>query len=435
MTKPNLLAAFCLALATWSPGVDSVTAGESDWPQWRGPHRDGHAAPQKLLATWPEGGPPLKWTFDQAGTGYSSVSVVDGRLYTLGDRDDACWVICLDAATGQRIWETKISRAGTDDDYLGGWGLGPRCTPTVDGDQLFALSDIGVLASLTKEGKVQWSVDLVSEFQGGIPKWGYSESPLVDGERVVVTPGGSNFMVALNRKNGQKVWASQDVSVEDNGAQYVSIIKGQVGSTGFYVTATKSGLLALDVDSGKELFTDSVTGNAVAVIPTPVLHDKQLYHTSDYGAGNTLLNLSETGIGKLSVESVYHLSGKTMRNQHGGVVLIDGVIYGFTKANGGVWMAQDLASGKTLWEEKIRGNRSGSICYADGNLYCYNDKQASVYLVPASPKGWTVNGKLTLPKQTSLPRGQGAIWTHPVVAEQTLWVRDQELIYAYDIAR
>ena len=171
------------------------------------------------------------------------------------------------------------------------------------------------------------------------------------------------------------------------------------------------------------------------MIPTPILVGNQIYHTSDYGAGNTLLTLTETGTGRLTAESVYHLSDKTMRNHHGGVVLLDGVIYGFTKANGGVWMAQDLQTGETLWEEKIRGNRSGSITLADGRLYCYNDKQGSVILVSPSRNGWSPQGELTLPEKTSLQRGSGAIWTHPVVADQMLIVRDQDLIYAYDIAQ
>ncbi len=409
-----------------------VMADDTDWPQWRGPHRDGHAAAQPLLTQWPDGGPGLKWTFQNAGRGYSSVSVVGGKLYTMGARDGDCSVLCLDAKNGNLIWETRISRAGTGDDYLGGWGLGPRSTPTVDGDQIFALSDVGVLACLNQQGDVDWSVDLVAKHGGGIPKWGYSESPLVDGDRVVVTPGGTNFMIAVDRNSGEKVWGSQDASPV---AEYVSVMKGKVGSIDYYVTASKPGLFAFDASSGKQLFRDTATGNGTAVIPTPILSGDFLYHTSDYGAGNTLLKLSQTGTGKVQAESVYALQGKTMLNHHGGVVLVDGVIYGFSKMNGGVWMAQDLDTGDLLWEQKIGRNRSGSICYADGHLYCYNDKDGSVYLAKATPDGWTQRGSLTLPKQTELPRDRGAIWAHPVVAGQTLIIRDQDLVYAYDIAR
>ncbi|MCG8649625.1 MAG: PQQ-like beta-propeller repeat protein [Pirellulales bacterium] len=430
-TPKNRLLTVCLfgTLALgWAP---LATSNDADWPQWRGPHRDGHAAAQSLLTRWPEGGPDLKWTFTNAGRGYSSVAIVGNQVYTMGARKNQCFVICLDLATGKPLWERPISRAGTGDDYLDGWGAGPRSTPTVDGDQVFALSDVGVLACLSKQGEIQWSVDLVQDHGGGIPKWGYSESALVDGDRVVVTPGGDNFMIALNRHTGEKIWNSQDTSEP---AEYVSVMRGSVGSTDFYVTASTPGLLAFDTQSGKPLFSDTATGNRTAVIPTPILVQDKLYHTSDYGAGNTLLQLSDDE-GEIQVESLYHLSDKTMRNHHGGVVLFEGVIYGFSKANGGVWMAQDLASGETLWEEKIRGNRSGSLCFADGHLYCYNDKDASLFLVQPDRSGWSVKGKLTLPKQTELPRDRGAIWSHPVVAQQTLFVRDQDLIYAYDIAR
>lgn len=403
---------------------------ETDWAQWRGPDRDGHAADQSLLKSWPEGGPKLKWTFSDSGVGYSSVAISDGFLYTMGSDKENCYVICVDAKTGTESWRQSISRAGVNGDYLGGWGVGPRSTPTIDGGQVFALSDVGTLACLTLKGDITWSVDLVADYGGSIPKWGYSESPLIDGNRVVVTPGGDNFMIALDRKSGEKIWGSSgDTPV----AEYVSVMKGRVGETDYYVTASTPGLLAFDCESGKQLFSDEATGNPTAVIPTPIITGDLLYHTSDYGAGNTLLKLSSNGEG-IDTESVYALQGKTMLNHHGGVVLVDGTIYGFSKMNGGVWMAQDLESGDLLWNEKIGRNRSGSICYADGMLYCYNDKDGSVHLAEASRDGWSSKGSVTLPKQTDIPRDRGAIWAHPIVANQMLIIRDQDLIYAFDIA-
>ena len=193
-------------------------------------------------------------------------------------------------------------------------------------------------------------------------------------------------------------------------------------------------MLAFDTQTGSELFTDTASGNRTAVIPTPILHKHQIYHTSAFGAGSTLLNLSGAGQGGLKAESAYHLRGKTMENDHGGVVLLEGTIFGFSRANGGVWMAQDLETGETLWEEKIRPNKSGSICYADGRLYCYNANDGTVFLVEPSRSGWLKKGSLKLPRQTDIPRDRGAIWTHPVVASQTLIIRDQDLIYAFDVA-
>jgi outer membrane protein assembly factor BamB len=406
--------------------------GQSDWPQWRGPNRDGHAAPQSLLQQWPEGGPRLKWQAKNIGRGYSAVAVVDGKLYTMGARDGNCYLLCLDAANGQKQWETLISDAGSGDDYSDGWGAGPRSTPTIDGDQIFVLSDVGVLAAMDREtGDPIWATDLVQNHQGEIPNWGYSESPLVDGDRVIATPGGNNFMIGVDRQSGQRVWTSKDV---DAPAQYVSVMRGSVGNHAYYVTASKSGLYAFDADSGNNLFRDVSTGNTVAVVPTPILSGTFVYHTSAYGAGNTLLKLtvSDTGI---DAESVYHMSGKTMENHHGGVVLLDGVIYGFTKANGGCWMAQEMESGQKLWEQRARPNKSGSLCYADGRLYCYNDKDGTVLLVQPNREEFVETGKLRLPEQTELDRGKGAIWAHPVVANQTLFIRDQDLLFAYDIAR
>lgn len=421
---------FCLlALASTSLCV----AGEADWPQWRGPNRDGHAAPQKLLQEWPAGGPKVKWEFGGAGIGYSAFSIRDNRLYTMGTRDDGCYTLCIDATEGKLIWESRISRATTGEDYAHGWGGGPRSTPTLDGDFVYALSDAGVLACLTAAaGDLVWSVDFVADFKATIPKWGFSESVLVDGDRVIATPGGTSFLVGFDKRSGSVVWQSRGV---DDQAQYVSPMRHTVGGVSFYVTASKSGVSAFDVETGELLFQNSATGNDVAVIPTPIAHDNLLYHTSDYGAGNVLLRLTAGDKRSLQAEALYHLSTKSMQNHHGGVVLVDGVIYGSSKSSGGTWMAQDLQTGQTLWEERMRPNRSGSIAFADGRLYCYNDEEATLMLVEPSREGLKKVGELKLPETTQIERGSGAIWAHPVIANGTLYLRDQDLIFAFDIAR
>ena len=169
------------------------------------------------------------------------------------------------------------------------------------------------------------------------------------------------------------------------------------------------------------------------MIPTPILFGDQIYHTSGYGAGNVLIELEDRGRGNVEADMVYHLTRKTMENHHGGVVLVDKTIFGFSKTNGGVWMAQDLKTGQILWEEKIRPKKSGSICYADGRLYCYSDKDGTVFLIQPSRSGWQQKGMLRIPRETNIPRGKGAIWSHPVVAEQTLIIRDQDLIHSFHI--
>lgn len=420
-----------IAFATVFFASSWTLAGDADWPQWRGPNRDGHAAPQSLMQQWSPAGPATKWEFRGAGIGYSTFAIVDDRLYTMGSKGHDCLTICVDTKTGGLIWETITSRSAVETDYSHGWGGGPRSTPTVDGEFVYSLSDVGVLACLQiADGKIVWSVDFVNQFGGSIPKWGFSESVLVDGDRVIGTPGGEAFMIGLDKRTGAKVWATPKLEA----AQYVSIVKHSIGGEAFYVTASKKGLVGVNAASGELLFQDSATGNEIAVIPTPILSGDLLYHTS-YDAGNTLLRLTKGEGSAISAQSIYHLSSKSMQNHHGGVVLVDGVIYGFTKSNNGTWMAQDFASGETLWTEKLMPNRSGSIAYADGRLYCYNDEDGTVILVEPSRSGWKKCGELKLPEETKIERDKGAIWAHPIIAGQTLYLRDQDLIFAFDIAR
>jgi outer membrane protein assembly factor BamB len=409
-----------------------AVAADGDWPQWRGPDRDGHAAPQLLLQKWPSGGPEVAWVFRDAGEGYSAFSIVDGRLYTMGARDGKCYAICLSSEDGSEIWRTEISVAGQRDDYLTRWGGGPRSTPTVDGDFVYVLSDVGVVACLKKEdGEEVWSKDLVEQYGAQIPKWGYSESILIDGFRAVVTPGGDPYIVGLNKRTGEEIYRTDGV---DTRAEYVSVIKFEVGGQPLYASAAAPGLFIFNAEGGDLVYEAPETGNGTAVIPTPVVTENLVYHTSAYGAGNALYRLSGSG-SSIEGELVYYNGNKSMENHHGGVVLVDGVIYGFTKTNRGNWMAQDFKSGEELWMESIGRNSSGSIAYADGRLYCYGDKDATVHLIEPSRSGMKVVGSATLPEQTDMDRGSGAIWAHPVIAGQKLFLRDQNLIYAYDIAR
>jgi outer membrane protein assembly factor BamB len=409
-----------------------ASAEDADWFQWRGPARDGQAAPQNLLKSWPEGGPKLKWSFKTSGLGYSTPSVSNGRLYTMGQRGEDCVAICLDATTGSELWVTRIDRGTQKGDYLTEWGGGPRSSPTVDGDLVYLLSDLGELTCLkTSDGSKVWSVNFVKDLGGKVPQWGYSESVLIDGNRVVGTPGGENFMVAFNKKTGERIWTSKGF---DDGAQYVSIMKMKVGSVPLYVTASKKGLVAFHVDNGEHQFTSSKTGNNVAVIPTPIIAGNEIYHSSAYNAGNTLLKLAANGT-KVDMEQLYHFDKESMQNHHGGYVLHNGTIFGFSNSLRGVWMAQDLKSGEVIWSKKVGNGKSGSIAMADGLLYCYDDADGICYLVEPSKEGWKELGQVKLPEQTSTDRGRGAIWAHPIISNQTLFIRDQELIYAYDISR
>lgn len=408
-----------------------MQAEDLGWPQWRGPHRDGRAAPQELLDSWPENGPQLLWQSNDGGFGFSTPTVKNDKLYTLGKIGDRVAAICIDAKTGKKVWETSFADGNANDKYNTGWGDGPRGTPTIDGDRLYALSDLGILACLDlQSGKIQWSVDFVKDFGGKIPTWGYSESVLIDGDKVIATPGGPNFLVGLDKETGKKVWESKS----SHEAQYASIIKADFEGIPTYVTAAKEGLIGTNAITGEELFVNAKTGNQTAVIPTPIVSGNRIYHSSGYGAGNAAVEIKREG-SKLIATEIYHNNRQSMENHHGGYILDNGTIYGFSRAMRGVWMAQDLATGDVLWNQKVGTSRSGSIAYADGKLICYDDGEGICYLAEASKDGWKSAGELKIPETTTYDRKQGAIWSHPIVADGKLIIRDHEKLFAYNIAK
>ncbi len=418
-----------LSLLLGSGSLGTVMGVEGDWPQWRGPDRDGRAAPQKLLDTWPADGPKLAWSFLDAGAGFSSIAVADGQLFTLGKIGNRTVAICLDANTGKKIWEQDFADAEVGKTYSTGWGDGPRSTPTIDGDRIYCLADLGTFACLDRAtGKVLWTRDFVKEFGGKVPQWGYSESVLIDGDKVIATPGGPNFLVGFNKMTGEKVWESKN-SYE---AQYASILKGNFEGIPAYVTAAKPGLIAVHAETGEELFVNSKTGNQTAVIPTPIISGNRIYHSSGYGAGNVAVDVKREGDTLVATE-VFAASRQSMENHHGGFVLHDGTIFGFSRAMRGVWMAQDLKTGEVLWHKKVGSAASGSIAFADGNLYCYDDADGTCYLAKASKTGWEPVGQVKLPEQTAIDRGRGAIWSHPVVAANKLFIRDLDKLFAFEI--
>ena len=401
--------------------VASTTASKGDWPQWRGVGRDGLSSETDLLEQWPRGGPMLRWTYREAGIGFSGPAVVDGTLYGLGADDAGTFAFALDLATGKRTWRTPLA-----DSFENTWGDGPRSTPTVDGDRLYVLTATGALACLDQRGKIVWRKSLANDFGGGRPGWGYCESPLVDGAKVVVTPGRSNCMVALDKRTGETIWSSEGL---DDPAQYASIVKASVGAVSMYVTMTRRGLIGIDAETGRLLWRFEKIANPTAVIPTPIFHDGYVYGTSGYGAGCGLVKLVVSG-SQVRAEEVY--SNKTMKNQHGGVLLLQDHLYGYSDGVG--WVCQDFKTGKLVWRERSALGK-GSIAYADGRLYCYAERDGAVALVDAAPSGWVERGRFTIPETTGNDRKNGQVWTHPVVADGNLILRDQELLFCYDIRK
>lgn len=393
-----------------------ASAASGHWPQWRGPNRDDVSKETGLLKSWPAGGPKLIWLFKDAGLGYSGPAIVGGKLFTMGARDGEEFLIAVDINSGKELWSAKIGK-----ELKNGWGDGPRGTPTVDGDRIYAMGGQGTLICAgVDDGKVLWQHSM-HEFGGKTPDWGYTESVLVDGNKVVCTPGGAKgAMVALDKKSGKLIWQSKDFT---DGAQYASIIAADHNGARQYIQLTKEHVAGISADDGKLLWTSDWPGRT-AVIPTPIFHDGQVYVTSGYGAGSKLIKV---GPGN-KVSNVY--VNKVMENQHGGVVLVDGYLYGYSDGPG--WTCQDFKTGAQVWAEK-KALGKGAIAYADGMLYCLAEKDGTLALIEASPKGWKEHGRFKLEPQTTQRSARGRIWTHPVITGGRLYLRDQELLFCYDV--
>ena len=387
-----------------------------DWPQWRGPDRTGISAEKQLLKKWPEGGPKRIWINSKMGLGYSSFAIVKGKLYTMGSRNGTEQLICLDANTGTEEWATKIGS-----ELKNGWGGGPRGTPTADGQHVYAMGGQGNLICTDLNGKIIWQASMV-KLGGKRPYWGYSESVLIDGDYALCTPGGSEgAVVAFNKKTGKVIWQSKQFT---DGAQYSSIIPIDHNGAHQYVQLTMKSLVGLDSKTGNTLWKSSWPGRT-AVVPTPVFNEGKVYIASGYSVGCKLVNVGpENQVSDLWVN-------KVMKNHHGGVILYKDHLYGYSDGNG--WVCQEFKTGKEIWSEK-RALGKGCLTIAEGMMYCVDEGRGDVALAVASPKGWEQHGKFRLDPQSRIRSRRGKIWTHPVIANGKLYLRDQEHIYCYNIS-
>jgi outer membrane protein assembly factor BamB len=405
----------------------------ADWPQWRGPDRTGLSKETGLLQQWPNNGPPLAWSINTLGLGYSAPAVVGDRLYILGTRNDQEQVFALDTQNGKEVWVTPV---GPIFQWKGNnWGDGPRSTPTVDGDLLYALGGQGELLCLeTKTGTKVWSHNLYKDFNGSVmdnngkPRtgWGYCEGPLVDGEQLVCTPGGDDgLLLAMNKKTGQIIWRSKEVKSK---APYSSIIVAEVGGMRQYIQLAEKGVVGVDAKTGKQLWFHSKSNDDL-VIRTPIFQSVYVFATYSFGSGSEMFQIIPDGQ-QFKTEKVY--SNKNIKNEMSGVVLVGEYLYGYSDRVG--WVCQNFlkAKGATTWEEKRKLGK-GSVTYADGHLYCFTEDDGIAALLEANPKTWTEKGRFTIPQQTKQRASAGKIWTHPVVANGRLYLRDQELLFCYDI--
>ena len=425
---------FCTLLSSLT--IDQLRA--ENWPQMQGVKRNNISAETGLLETWPESGPPLAWTFKNAGIGYSSPAIVDGRIYLMGGRDGKAELFCLDAKDGNELWSLPINEKSFD--FEGNtWGAGPRATVTVDGGLIYALAGDGKLLCATTEGSRQWQVDMIGDLGGSIrcvdagePKtigWGFCWGPLVDGNNVICTPGsttGLGLVAALDKKSGKVVWRSQELDEE---ATYASPIVATIEGVKQYLVMTQSGVAAVAAEDGKLLwYYQRSRPYSDVVIPTPVCHENHVYVST--GDGCDLIEVSKDSGGAFSASKVY--SSRNMKNAIGGFVLHEGHIYGTSKRRG--WVCQEFMTGDIAWYQ--RANKSvgdGSIILADGHLYLYGEKTAEVGLVEANSKEWVEKGRFKLPETSQLLAPSGKNWTRPVISDGMLYLRDQDLLFCYRI--
>ncbi|MDA7934610.1 PQQ-binding-like beta-propeller repeat protein [Akkermansiaceae bacterium] len=399
--------------------------GGTGWPTFRGASRTDHSPDQGLLKEWPEGGPKLLWQYSDCGKGYSGPAIVDGKVYYTGSFDGQAKIICLNEKDGKELWTADLGK-DPEKGYSTGWGSGPRGTPTVSDGVVYAISANGSLAAVdATDGKKMWSKELVGDFGGKVPQWGYSESPLVDGDWLIVTPGGKDGAIAaLDKKTGKTIWRSKGLT---DGAEYSSVIIAEVNGKKQYVQLFMKTLAGVDAETGKLLWTSKWPKGRTAVIPTPIYQDGKVYMTSGYGAGCKLVDIT-------GAEAKDVWENKEMKNHHGGVVLVDGYLYGFSDGRG--LICQDFKTGERKWNESGNGIQKGAVHYADGMLYCVDESEGSVFLAVATPDGYSEKGRFPIPKETKLREGtNGKVWTHPVVLNGKLYLRDQDLVFCFDVKK
>ena len=410
----------CWTLGSLTLGdIPTSRAGEFDWPGWQGPNRDAVSLETGLLQSWPKDGPRRLWVFSKAGKGYSGPAIVDGTMFIMGTEGEGDQehevLFALDVDRGELLWKTAVGEL-----LKNNWGDGPRATPTVDGKFVYTLGGQGELLCVrASDGHVEWQRSLTKDFEGKRPNWGYTESVLIDGDQLICCPGGKTApIVALDKKTGKERWRAKDVNPK---VHYASVIK--ISDPPTYVKLTMSEVVGLNPENGELRWKVDFPGRT-AVIPTPVYHQGHLFITAGYGVGCKLIRIEGS-----SAKEVYF--NKVMKNHHGGVLRIGEHIYGYS--DGGGWTCMDMISGEAVWRERKKLGK-GAVTYADKRLYCLDERNGDVVLAGATPESWKEYGRFRLAPQSDIRSPRGKIWTHPVISNGRLYLRDQEHIYCFDIS-
>jgi outer membrane protein assembly factor BamB len=403
-------------------------AWSADWPGWRGANRDGLSTESGLLQEWSAGGPPLAWKASGIGTGYSSVAVVGDRIYATGDKDGAQRVFALDRDGGRIIWQAKLGPS-----FEERRGNGPRGTPVVDEGRVYAIGTDGDLVCLdAATGKDVWRRNLARDFGGQMmSRWMWSESPLVDGDRLVFTPGAKDAaLVAVEKATGKEIWRASipDLGPEGkDGAGYSSIVISHGAGVKQYVQLLGRGVIGVRASDGKYLWGYNRVANGVANVATPIVRGDLVFASTGYQTGSVLLELQPDGDGVRARER-YFLDSKTLQNHHGGLVLVGDHLYAGHGHNKGFPICVELETGQVAWGGNIRnaGTDSATVLYADGRIY-FRYQNGVLLLIDASPEGYVERGKLEIPDVA------GPSWPHLAIADGELYVREQDTLYCYDV--
>ena len=415
----RLLSFTSLAIALSGPAL----AAGSDWPQWRGAQRDGLSTETGLLREWPAGGPKLIWQVKDLGGGYSTPAIAAGRLYVMANKglDDES-VRAFSTQDGHEIWSTRVGKVGNpkqDPNFPGS-----RSTPTVDGDTLYALSSDGDLVSLeTGSGKLRWQKNLRTDFDGKPGEWAYAESPLIDGDTLVVAPGGPTATVlALNKKTGATLWKCATPEADEAG--FASAVVVEVGGVRQYVQFLRKGLVGIDAKTGKLLWRHAQTVSKYgANIPTPVAAGDLLFSAGAGTGGGTVRLLAKNG--GIQPEPVYF--SPKLPTAIGGAVKVGEWLFGTTAQ---AMVCVTFATGEPKWEERALG--AASLCVADGRIYLHAEN-GDVALVEVSGEGYHEKGRFTPPELPKRSSDMEKAWAYPVVAQGRLYVRDLNSLWCYDV--
>ena len=401
---------------------------KADWPEFHGPRRDSICRETGLLQEWPEGGPKLLWMLEGLGRGYSTIAVARGRFFTMGDRtveggEEAQFVLAYDLNTRRQLWASRIGPPHSDG--------GPRCTPTVDGELLYAIGTDGDLVCLSAEsGEVRWRRNFVADFAGQfMSSWKFSESPLVDGDRLICTPGGPDaMMVALNKHDGSVIWKCAVPSLGEKGADgcgYSSCVVGEMCGVRQYVQLIGRGVIGVEAATGRFLWGYNPVANNVANITSPVVRGDYVFATTAYNTGSVLLKIDCEG-DTFKADEVYFAGSRDFQNHHGGVVLLGDYVFGGHGSNRGDPRCLELGSGKVVWQQRAPAPGSAGVLYADGHLIFRYDR-GPVYLIEATSEAFRIKGHF------KPPTGEGPAWPHPVIHKGRLYLRHADMLLCYDV--